>query len=185
MAARIRPRAGELLVSTPLIGGPEFARTLVLLLNVDDDGALGVIINRPSEIAVETVLDRWTDLVSPPAVLFRGGPVEPDGAVCVARLAEGAAPPDGWRAVVGPLGLVDLDEPVSGPFDAARIYAGYAGWSAGQLEGELAEGAWVVVPAEPGDLAAVDPETLWRSVLRRQPVPTSYLATMPTDPTRN
>lgn len=181
----MRPSTGDLLVSTPLIGGPEFARTIVLMLNVDDDGALGVIINRPSEVTLDLVLDRWSDLVSPPAVLFQGGPVEPEGAVCVARLADGATPPEGWRAMAGSLGLVDLDQPVPGAYAAARIYAGYAGWGAGQLEGELAEGAWFVVPAEPGDLVATDPEALWRDVLRRQPPPVSYLATMPVDATRN
>jgi len=185
MADRFRPGAGDLLISSPLIDGPEFSRTIVLLLNVDDDGALGVIINRPSEVGIEVVLDRWTDLVSPPAVLFSGGPVEPDGAVCVARLAAGAEAPQGWRAMFGSLGLVDLDEPVSGSFDAVRIYAGYAGWGADQLESELAEGAWFVVPSEPADLVSTDPESLWRSVLRRQSVPVSYLATMPVDPTRN
>jgi putative transcriptional regulator len=118
-------------------------------------------------------------------VLFRGGPVEPDGAIGVARLADGASEPPGWRRMFGRTGLVDLDVPTYGDYDAVRVYAGYAGWGAGQLEAEIAEGAWFVVPARPEDLDAPAPEHLWRQVLRRQTGPLAMLVTMPVDPTRN
>lgn len=177
--------AGRLLISSPLIGGPEFTRTIVLLLDVDDTGALGVVLNRPSDVPLAGLLGAWEDLVTAPAVVFRGGPVDPQAALGVARLADGVTAPIGWRQMFDRTGLVDLDTPAFGTYDAVRVYAGYAGWSPGQLEGEVASGAWYVVPAEPGDLDAADGEALWSQVLRRQPDPVSLLITLPADPTAN
>lgn len=177
--------AGSLLVSTAAIDGPEFSRSIVFLLDADDDGALGVVLNRPTEIPVIGVLDDWADRVTPPAVLFRGGPVEPQGAIGLALLQPGATEPSGWRRMTGSIGLIDLDEPVGEGLAGLRVYAGYAGWGAGQLEQEIAEGAWLVVPAEPSDLLADDPEGLWRGVLTRQPRPDSFLLTLPVDPSQN
>lgn len=177
--------AGRLLIASPRLEGTEFARTLVLLLDADDNGSLGVVLNQPSHVDVGGVLNPWGTVVSQPAVLFRGGPVEPDGALGVGLLADGAEEPPGWRPVFGRAGVVDLDAPSVGVFAAVRIYAGYAGWSRGQLEAEVAEGSWYVVPAEPEDLGATDPEALWRRVLRRQPDPLLLLLTMPADPSLN
>jgi putative transcriptional regulator len=179
------PAAGQLLVASPLLSDPNFAGALVLLLDVDEHGSLGVVLNRPTAVPLSDVLDPWEPVASAPAVLFRGGPVEPDGAIGVARLADGVAEPPGWRRMFGRTGLVDLDAPTYGDYDAVRVYAGYAGWGAGQLEAEIAEGAWYVVPAQPGDLDAADPDQLWRRVLRRQSGALALLVTMPLDPTRN
>jgi putative transcriptional regulator len=179
------PAAGQLLVASPMLSDPNFARSLVLLLDVDENGSLGVVLNRPTGVSLADVLDPWEPLSSAPAVLFRGGPVEPDGALGLASLVDGAAEPVGWRRMFGRTGLIDLDVPTFGDYASLRIYAGYAGWGAGQLEAEIAEGAWYVVPAEPADLTSDDPERLWRQVLGRQPAPLSMLVTMPVDPTRN
>jgi putative transcriptional regulator len=142
-------------------------------------------LNRPSQVAVDGLLDSWAPWVTEPAVLFSGGPVEPEGALGVARLAVGAHEPPGWRRMFGRTGLVDLDVPVIDGFDTVRIYAGYAGWGAGQLQGEVAEGSWFVAPAEPDDLCATDSDALWRRVLRRQPEPLRMMITMPVDPAVN
>lgn len=180
--------AGVLLVATPALSDPSFAETVVLLLDVDADGALGVVLNRPSPVLVGDVLGGWGEAVSEPEVLFRGGPVSTEGALAVGRLGDPAAPPAGFRPVVGELGVVDLDAPVDVVEPALsdlRIFAGYAGWGAGQLEAEVEEGSWYVLPAEPADVFGPDPRALRREVLRRQPGELAWHATRPADVTLN
>ena len=143
-------RAGMLLVATPALLDPNFADTVVLLLDVDDDGALGVVLNRPSAVPVAAVLAGWGDVVAEPEVLFQGGPVEHRGRARGRAAAHPDDVPVGFRAVDGQLGLVDLDTPVElleGSLEGLRIFAGYAGWGAEQLDGEIEEGSWYVVPA--------------------------------------
>lgn len=188
-------RAGMLLVATPGLGDPNFVDSVVLLLDVNADGALGVVLNRPSVVPVGDVLAPWSEAVTDPEVLFRGGPVGLDGALGVAHImAREADLPPGFRPlqdatdeVVG-LGLVDLDAPVE-LFDQAlaglRIFAGYAGWDAEQLAGEIERGDWYVVPAEVTDVFRDDPVDLWRDVLRRQPGDLAFHATRPADPDLN
>lgn len=187
-ASSPQPRAGSLLIASAELEGSTFARALVLLLDVDDSGALGVILNRPSGVPVAGLLADWSALVSAPPVLYSGGPVEPEGALGVAVLPpgrpEGPEPGAAFRATFGRTGVVDLDAPWDG-YAAVRIYAGYSGWGEGQLEAEIAEGAWYVVPSAPEDPWEPDPERLWRRVLRRQRGPLSMLLTMPVDPSRN
>jgi putative transcriptional regulator len=187
------PKAGKLLVATPLLGDPNFRRTVVLIVEHEtSEGTLGVVLNRPTPIPVAQVLDQWTDLASDPSVLFKGGPVAPTSALALA-LIPGTDEPLGWRALDGApalarLGLIDLDTPPSvlaPAIQSLRVYAGYAGWSPGQLEGEIDEGAWHVVTAEPGDVFDPDPESLWRTVLRRQEGELAFLATYPEDPGLN
>jgi putative transcriptional regulator len=182
---------GRLLVATPALGDPNFHRTVIVLLDHDEDGALGVVLNRPSPVPVGEVLPTWAESASEPGVLFQGGPVSQESAVGLALLHSPPGTedePDGFRRVRGTLGLVDLDgEPalLDGSLGGVRIFAGYAGWGAGQLEGELAEGAWYVVDAEPGDIFESAPEVLWRKVLRRQPGDLALVATYPEDPSLN
>jgi putative transcriptional regulator len=189
---QLSPLAGRLLVASPTLVDPNFARTIVLLLDVDGDGVLGVVLNRPSEVPVGEVLEPWADVVGAPRVLFRGGPVGTDSALAVARLVDGrqsaAEQPVGWRPLFEGTGLVDLDAPsevIVPALGGMRIYAGYAGWSVGQLDAEIAEGAWYVVPGESHDVFNADPGDLWQQVLRRQPAPLAWLATYPEDPTQN
>jgi putative transcriptional regulator len=178
---------GRLLVATPALADPNFDRTVVLLLDHDEEGSLGVVVNRPTPVDVTDVLPPWSDLATAPGVVFQGGPVALDSALGLATVP-GGAEPLGWRRVYGGVGLVDLDAPpevLAAELASLRIFAGYAGWGPGQLEAELADGAWYVVDSEPGDAFSPNPEGLWRAVLRRQPGSLALVATYPDDPSMN
>ena len=184
----MEPGPGMLLVASPELTDPNFSDAVILLLDTGDDGALGVVVNRPSGVPVDSVLSDWHDEVAAPSVLFQGGPVSTEGALAVGWLRAHADEPVGYRAVSGDLGLVDLDTPVelvSGSLTALRIFAGYAGWSAGQLQGEIARGDWYVVTGEPTDVFREDASSLWRDVLRRQPGELAWHSTRPVDPDLN
>lgn len=187
-AAGQHPRPGMLLVATPQLLDPNFADTVVLLLDVDDNGALGVVLNRPTPVTVQEVLAGWGNVVAQPEVLFQGGPVSTEGALAIGWLRDSADVPVGFREVAGPLGVVDLDTPVElidGSLTGMRIFAGYAGWGAAQLEMEIEEGSWYVVPALPPDVFRDDPGELWRDVMRRQPGEMAWHSTRPVDPDLN
>lgn len=189
--------AGRLLVATPALADPNFDRAVVLLLDHDEEGSLGVVLNRPTPVDVGDILEPWAELAGEPGVVFQGGPVSLDAALGVGvvpgeRHRAGLTPdedgPLGWRRVYGAIGLVDLEAPpelLAAELGSLRIFAGYAGWGPGQLEDELSEGAWYVVDSEPGDVSAPDPKGLWRSVLRRQRGKLAMLATYPDDPSLN
>ncbi len=177
--------AGRLLVATPGLTDPNFAGSVVLLLQHDDDGALGVVLNRPSQLAVAQVLPGWAAEVTGDPVLHQGGPVGLDGALAVA-LAPAA--PAGFKPVAAGLGILDLDTPpeeVAQALLAMRVFAGYSGWGSGQLEGELGEGAWYVVDARVDDVFTDDPDGLWRAVLRRQGGDLGMVSTWTPDPELN
>jgi putative transcriptional regulator len=187
------PSAGRLLVASPLLGDPNFRRTVVLIVEHEEtEGTLGIVLNRPTTLPVGRVLEQWTDLATDPSVVFRGGPVSPSSPLALA-LVPGTDEPIGWRALDGApalarLGLLDLDAPaglLAPAIKSLRVYAGYAGWSPGQLDVEIDEGAWYVLPAEPGDVFAAQPDQLWRTVLRRQDGDLAFLATYPDDPGMN
>ncbi|SNS98903.1 putative transcriptional regulator [Actinacidiphila glaucinigra] len=184
---------GRLLVATPALADPNFDRAVVLLLDHDEEGSLGVVLNRPTPVGVGDVLEPWAGLAGAPQVVFQGGPVSLDSALGLAvvpgepRDGEDAEPL-GWRRVFGAIGLVDLEAPpelLAAELGSLRIFAGYAGWGPGQLEDELVEGAWYVVESEPGDVFSPDPDQLWRSVLRRQRSELAMVATYPDDPSLN
>lgn len=178
---------GQLLVATPALADPNFDRAVVLLLDHDEDGSLGVVLNRPTPVDVSDILQGWAEFADDPGVVFQGGPVALDAALGVAVIP-GTEGPLGWRRVHGAIGLVDLEAPpelLAAELGSLRIFAGYAGWGAGQLEEELAEGAWYVVESEPGDVFAPEPERLWRSVLRRQRSELAMVATYPDDASLN
>lgn len=191
---------GRLLVATPALADPNFDRAVVLLLDHDEEGSLGVVLNRPTPVDVADILEGWGDLAGAPGVVFQGGPVSLDSALGVAvipgeegsasgvRSRPGRGEPIGWRRVHGAIGLVDLDTPpelLAPALGSLRIFAGYAGWGPGQLEDELIEGAWYVVESEPGDVSSPDPERLWRAVLRRQRSELAMVATYPDDASLN
>ena len=185
--------SGRLLAATPLLGDPNFRRTVVLIVEDDpEEGTLGVVLNRPTEVPVGQVLEPWTELVTGPSVVFRGGPVSPNSALALA-LAHGEEEPVGWRSldgspVMSKIGLVDLDAPpelLAGGITSLRVFAGYAGWGAGQLRAEIDEGAWYVLSGEPADAFFAEPERLWPSVLRRQGGELAFVATYPDDPVMN
>ncbi|QHC29719.1 MULTISPECIES: YqgE/AlgH family protein [unclassified Streptomyces] len=182
---------GRLLVATPALADPNFDRAVVLLLDHDEEGSLGVVLNRPTPVGVGDILADWAELTGEPGVVFQGGPVSLDSALGVAVIpggANGERAPLGWRRVHGAIGLVDLEAPpelLAPAVGSLRIFAGYAGWGPGQLEEELAEGAWYVVESEPGDVSSPEPERLWREVLRRQRSELAMVATYPDDPSLN
>lgn len=186
-------RPGQLVVATPQLGDPNFARTVVLLLRADpDDGALGLVLNRPTGTEVAEVLPHWARLAAEPDTVFQGGPVQPEAAICLGRGRPGGPAVTSFAALSGvpggSLGTVDLDaapEDVRVAVSEIRLFAGYAGWAAGQLEGEVAEGAWWVLDALPADAFAVQPELLWRQVLLRQGAPLAFAASYPADPSLN
>lgn len=175
---------GRLLVATPDLQDPNFFRTVVLVLEHTDDGALGVILNRPSTAtSVDTPLPAWAPLAADPAVIFVGGPVQPEAAIGVARRAD-TADPDGFAPLSAELGTVDLERDptdVAPRVDRIRVFAGYSGWGPRQLEGELEHGGWFVIDAEPSDLWTADPDGLWRAVLRRQTGEERFFAEYPID----
>jgi putative transcriptional regulator len=178
---------GKLLIAAPALHEPTFERTVISLLEHTDDGALGVVINRPGDAALLDVVPPVAGLASEPAVLFAGGPVEPQAAIALGFVT-GQMTGDGWRPVVLPLVTVDLESDPSvlaASLRELRVFAGYAGWSAGQLENEIAVGAWYVVESLPLDAFDAEPGQLWSAVLRRQPWPLSALAVFPPDPTMN
>ncbi len=184
---------GRLLVATPLLGDPNFRRTVILIVEDEpEEGTLGVVLNRPTEVQVGQVLESWTDLVTGPSVVFRGGPVSPNSALALA-LARGDDEPLGWRSLEGSnltsrIGLVDLEAPpelLADGITSLRVFAGYAGWGPGQLQAEIEEGAWYVLAGEPTDAFLAEPERLWPEVLRRQGGEFAIVATYPDDPLLN
>ncbi|MEO8330263.1 MAG: YqgE/AlgH family protein [Candidatus Nanopelagicales bacterium] len=184
---------GCLLVASPTLGDTNFDRSVILLVDHDESGALGVIINRPSTIDVGSILPEWHVYSTTPPVVFHGGPVGRDSALALAALAAGpafdeSAEPEGFRRVFGPLGLVDLDaepERMAGEISTLRVFAGYAGWEPDQLEQEIKQGAWFVVDSTDADPFQPDPQDLWAQVLRRQGGELALVATFPEDPTLN
>lgn len=177
---------GRLLVATPLIGDPHFERTVVLLLAHSPAGAYGVVLNRPTEVAVADVAPAWAERASAPAVVFVGGPVDAGSTIGLA-LGGAVHPGDPYAVVVGPARVIDLEQPPA-PDDGlrdVRVFAGSAGWAPGQLDDELADGAWWPVDVEPDDLVVPEPQALWPRVLRRQPGEVAWFANHPADPSAN
>lgn len=184
---------GRLLVATPLLTDEPFLRTVIQLLQHDElDGAVGVVINRPSHTPLSEVLPGWALLAPEPANVFVGGPVQPSSAICLGQLraglddtSEGDDP--SYAAVAGApwLGTIDLDLDAADPVEQVRVFAGYAGWSPGQLEEEVERGDWWVCDALPGDCFSATPGLLWRDVLRRQGMPLALVASYPADPSLN
>jgi putative transcriptional regulator len=179
----LTPASGRLLVASTTLNEATFARAIVYLLEHDGGGTVGVVLNRPTRAPVGQVLPDWHDVVSEPAVIFGGGPVLPDGALCLAQLkSRHADEGPSVRRVAGGLATVDLDGDVEAICEATtrlRVFAGHSGWAPGQLADELGAGSWYVVDGLLDDAFTAQPATLWRQVLRRQPVPLRALSTYP------
>lgn len=166
-------------MATPDLEDPNFDGTVVLLLEHGPEGALGVVLNRPSPLAVEEAMSsgpmgegdlRWSQVTTQPDVVFVGGPVRPNAIIALARVHE-VTDTERWEPVLGDVGVVNLGDgplPDVGEVMDLRVFAGYAGWGAQQLEGEIEAGSWFVVEAAPADGFSNRPELLWRAVLRRQ-----------------
>ena len=189
MSLQSRRLSGRLLVASPTLQDANFRRTVILMLDHGSDGALGLVVNRPMEVDVSSVLPAWQPYTTAPGRLFQGGPVQLDSALgLVAMPGNNGSDAVGVRLLNGSIGLVDLDAPpevIASGLAGLRIFAGYAGWAAGQLENEIREGAWYVVDSEPRDAFSDYPEKLWREVLRRQRGQLAMISTFPDDPSQN
>ncbi len=185
-----RVRAGTLLLANTDLMEPTFRRSVIYVVEHNDGGTLGVVLNRSSETAVYNVLPQWAKLATKPKTMFIGGPVKRDAALCLAALRDGVDPSGapGLRHVQGRIVMVDLDaeaDTVAPLVEGVRIFAGYSGWTIGQLEGEIERDDWIVLSALPADVLVEPRVDLWSRVLRRQPMPLPLLATHPIDLSRN
>ncbi len=176
--------AGQLLVASPRLVDPNFARTVVALLNHDEQGAMGLVINRPTEVSVADHLPDWVvERLAHPPVVFYGGPVEPAVAIGVREsydAGEHATPLPG----VSMMNLGEEEE-MGETVGFLRVFAGYSGWGPGQLEDELEEESWIVLSALVGDVFSSSPGGLWAEVLARQGGQIALLASVPLDPQLN
>ena len=176
---------GRLLLATPPLEDPNFDRTVIYVIEHHDDGAIGLVLNRPSDEALEAPLDRWIDLQTAPSSVFTGGPVETNAMIgMVTTKVVDDTPLDHLTPISGVIASADLSaDPalVAAHVESVRVFRGYAGWSAGQLNSEIDQGAWLVLDAEVSDVFTQRPDELWHTVLKRQPGRLSWLALAPDD----
>jgi putative transcriptional regulator len=188
MACGMETLRGQLLVAAPSLEDPNFARTVVIVGEHNEDGALGVVLNRPSDTEVAEAVPDLADLVEDGEIVHVGGPVQTSAVLVLAEFSE---PEQAQQLVVGDVGFLAVDEEDEEDIVAAtalrraRVFAGYAGWGPGQLEAELAREDWIVEPAVGEDVFCEDAETLWSRVLERKGGQYRLLARMPLDPSVN
>src|SRR3954451_17773076 len=168
---------GKLLIASPSMSD-YFHRTVILVVEHSDQGAFGLVLNRPSETTVGEVSAELARLVGDQHLIHVGGPVQPNAVTAVGDHSE---PDDATKLIVNSVGMVDLDDPPD--LRRLRIYVGYAGWAAGQLDGELEQDAWIVDDAHPDD--PFRDGDLWSEVLARKGGEFALLARMPPDPSVN
>jgi putative transcriptional regulator len=176
---------GQLLVASPALLDPNFRRTVVLIAEHDDSGAMGVVLNRLTELSVGDAAPVLGDIVERDAVVHDGGPVQPTAVVIVAQFVD---PATAGVRVFGDVGFVagDADfDAIAPELRQARVFAGLAGWSPGQLEAEIERDDWILEPARADDVFSDDPDALWASVLERKGGSFALLARMPPDPSLN
>lgn len=179
---------GRLLLAAPPLEDPNFDRTVIYVLEHHDEGAVGVVINRSSDEALDEPLDRWIDLQTAPSSVFEGGPVESTALIALAAAKDPDVDDEALTPIVGVIASADLTaDPaiVAASVNEVRVFRGYAGWGPGQLEGEIDAGAWLVLDAQTSDVFTKAPDELWREVLRRQPGRLAWLANAPDDLSRN
>jgi putative transcriptional regulator len=175
---------GKLLVASPSLVDPNFARTVVLITEHNDEGAMGIVLNRPAETTVEDVLPSL-DGIAADETLFVGGPVQPDAIVLLAEFSDPDAAAWIVAADVG-LAAADRDlEDLAAAVRRGRLYAGYSGWGPAQLEAEVELDSWIVEPPLPAELFPDDPASLWSDVLARKGGQYALIARMPDDPSMN
>lgn len=175
---------GQLLIAGPALVDPNFRRTVVLVGEHSEDGALGLVLNRSSETTVDEAVPELTAIVDGLEQVHVGGPVQPSAIVVLADFVD---PDRAGSLVLDSVGFLpsEVDPDDLGELRRARVFAGYAGWGPGQLDGELEEGSWIVEPALAEDVFTAEPESLWSEVLRRKGGPFGVLALMPLDPSLN
>ena len=175
---------GKLLVASPALVDPNFARAVVLVTEHNDDGAMGIVLNRPSETSLGEVSPELAGIAGDGPV-FVGGPVQPDAVVLLAEFSD----PDAAAWIVAAdVGLAAADRELSELAEVVRrgrLYAGYSGWGPGQLEAEIEIDSWIIEPPLPAELFPDDPDALWSDVLDRKGGQYALIARMPEDPSLN
>jgi putative transcriptional regulator len=181
---RVESLRGHLLVASPALLDPNFRRTVVLVTEHTDDGAAGLVLNRPSLVEVAAAVPQLEEVVDEDEQVWVGGPVQPEA---VLVLGEFLDPDDAAVPLFESLGFPSLDEPeeIVPATTRRRVFAGYAGWEAGQLEEELANEDWILEPALADDAFTEEPHELWRDILRRKGGIYELVARMPEDPSLN
>jgi putative transcriptional regulator len=176
---------GQLLIAGPGLIDPNFWRTVVLIVEHSDEGAFGLVLNRPSETLVGEAVPEIEELVDPDEPLYIGGPVQPSGVVVLGRFED---PGDGVLLAfddVGVLGTEPSADEHGAGLRTGRAFVGHAGWGAGQLDEELERGDWILEPARTEDAFSPGPRELWSSVLTRKGGSYALVARMPADPSLN
>jgi putative transcriptional regulator len=176
---------GQLLVAGPALVDPNFWRTVVLIVEHNDEGALGLVLNRPSETSVGEAVPQLGSLLDPEEKLFIGGPVQPSSVIVLAEFED---PADAALLAfddVGVLGTGPAEDEVSAGVRAGRAFLGHAGWGPGQLDGELERGDWILEPAQLEDAFSGQAPGLWSEVLTRKGGSYALVARMPADPSMN
>ena len=176
---------GRLLIASPVLVDPNFHRAVILITEHTEEGAMGVVLNRPSDTEVGAAVPELAALVESSDAVFAGGPVQTEALIVLAEFRDRAA---AAAIVVADVGLVSAEMETGELAEAvrrARVFAGYSGWGPGQLEAELEEEAWIVEAPVPGELFAADPDSLWSDVLERKGGRFALLARMPVDPSLN
>jgi putative transcriptional regulator len=177
--------AGQLLIAGPKLGDPNFWRTVVLVVAHSEDGALGLVLNRPSETTVREAVPALTDLIDPDDDVLVGGPVQQSAVIVLARFQDPSQAALLAFDDIGVLGNAEEAGDSGIGIRAARAFAGHAGWGPGQLDDELARGDWILEPAQPDDAFSSTPSGLWPSVLSRKGGSYALVARMPPDPSTN
>jgi putative transcriptional regulator len=176
---------GQLLVASPALHDPNFARTVVLIAEHDENGAMGIVLNRAAELPVADAAPVLSDIVEPGALVHEGGPVQPTSVVILAQFED---PEQAAVPVLSDVGFVAGDTDFDALADEllrARVFAGLAGWGPGQLEAELERDDWILEPARPDDVFTDEPDALWSAVLDRKGGSFALVARMPDDPSLN
>ena len=175
---------GKLLIASPALVDPNFARTVVLMTEHSPEGAMGIVLNRPADAPARDLLPVLEEIAGEDP-LFIGGPVQPQAVVLLAEFADPEAA--AWL-VVADVGLASAETDIEELMPAVRrgrFYAGYSGWGAGQLEAEMEQESWIVEAPIPRELFPDDPDTLWNDVLARKGGQYALISRMPEDPTLN
>jgi putative transcriptional regulator len=185
MSSEVESTRGHLLIAGPSLADPNFWRTVVLMVEHNDDGALGLVLNRPAETTVGEAVPQLADLADPDDEVLIGGPVQPSAVIVLADFED----PDEAALIsfesVGVLASGSPLDELGAGVSRARVFAGHAGWGPGQLDDELERGDWILEPATYDDAFANDPRELWPSVLSRKGGSYALIARMPADPSTN
>src|SRR5271154_1497771 len=177
--------AGQLLLASPTLHDPNFMRTVVLIGVHSEQGAMGVVLNRPSEVTVGEAVPQLEHALDEQEPVYVGGPVQPSSIVFLAEFLE---PSLAGMLVVGRIGFPAPDagiEQLAHATARTRGVAGHGGWGRGQRDAERAGGDWIAHPAEPQDIFTDVPEDLWSGVLTRKGGSYALIARMPLDPSVN